>query len=51
MILLSSIIEKFEKKFFNKYKTAALPSNIKALLAMKECRKKAGPYVAFQMHQ
>ena len=33
MILLSSIVEKFEEKFFNKYKTAVLPSHKKALWA------------------
>ena len=45
MILLSSIIEKFEEKFFNKYKTAVLPSHKKALLAMKQCRKESGPHM------
>ena len=45
MILLSSIIEKFEKKFYEKYKTAVLPSNKKALPAMKQCRKEHGPHM------
>ena len=45
MILLSSIIEKFEEKFFNKYKTAVLPSHKKALWAMKQCRKESGPHM------
>ncbi|MEA3428042.1 MAG: transposase [Thermodesulfobacteriota bacterium] len=48
MILLSSIIEKFEKKFFNKYKTAVLPSHKKALRAMKQCRKESGPHMLAQ---
>jgi len=43
MILLSSIIEAFEKSFFKKYKTAILPSHKKALRAMKRCRKEYGP--------
>jgi hypothetical protein len=48
MILLSSIIEKFEEKFFNKYKTAVLPSHKKALRAMKQCRKESGPHMLAQ---
>jgi len=43
MILLSSIIEAFEKSFFMKYKTAILPSHKKALRAMERCRKEYGP--------
>jgi len=39
MILLSSIIEKFEDRFLDKYKTAILPSHRKALRDMKICRK------------
>jgi len=39
MILLSSIIEKFEDRFLDKYKTAILPSHGKALRDMKMCRK------------
>lgn len=45
MILLSSIIEKFEKRFFNKYKTVILPGHKKALRAMKQCRKEHGPHM------
>lgn len=45
MILLSSIIEAFEKSFFKKYKTAILPSHKKALRAMKNCRKEYGPHM------
>jgi hypothetical protein len=45
MILLSSIIEAFEKSFFKKYKTAILPSHKKALRAMKRCRKEHGPHM------
>ena len=43
MILLSSIIETFEKSFFKKYKTATLPGHKKALRSMKRCRKEYGP--------
>ena len=45
MILLSSIIEEFEERFFDKYKTAVLPSHKKALLDMKQCRKESGPHM------
>jgi hypothetical protein len=45
MILLSSIIEEFEDRFFNKYKTVILPSYKKALWAMKQCRKESGPHM------
>lgn len=45
MILLSSIIEKFEKRFYDRYKTAVLPSHKKALWAMKQCRKEHGPHM------
>ncbi|MDY6857604.1 MAG: transposase zinc-binding domain-containing protein [Thermodesulfobacteriota bacterium] len=45
MILLSSIIEKFQEKFFNKYKTVILPSHKKALWGMKQCRKEHGPHM------
>ena len=38
MILLSSIIEKFEDRFLEKYKGRILPSHRKALWAMKGCR-------------
>lgn len=43
MILLSSIIEEFEDRFFSKYKNAVLPSHSKALWAMKRCRTKFSP--------
>ena len=46
MILLSSIINEFAKKFFCKYN--ALPSHKKALHAMKECRKHHSPYMIAQ---
>lgn len=42
MILLSSIINKFEGRFLNRYKAAILPSHRKALWAMKRCRKEYG---------
>jgi hypothetical protein len=45
MILLSSIIEKFEESFLDKYKPAILPSHKKALRAMKRCRKEHGPHM------
>jgi Putative transposase/Transposase zinc-binding domain len=45
MILLSSIIEKFEESFLDKYKPAILPSHKKALRAMKRCRKEYGPHM------
>lgn len=45
MILLSSIIEKFEESFLDKYKPAILPSHKKALQAMKRCRKEYGPHM------
>jgi len=45
MILLSSIINKFESRFFDRYKSAILPSHRKALWAMKRCRKKHGPHM------
>ncbi len=48
MILLSSVIEKFEDRFLDKYKTAILPSHIKALRAMKICRKEHGPHLLAQ---
>ena len=45
MILLSSIINKFEGRFFDRYRAAILPSHRKALWAMKRCRKKHGPHM------
>ncbi len=43
MILLSSIIEKFETRFPDKYKKAILPSHEKALNVMKTCRSVFSP--------
>ena len=40
MILLSSIIKKFESRFFDKYKNSILPSHKKALWNMQRCRTK-----------
>jgi hypothetical protein len=45
MILLSSIINKFEGRFFHRYKAAILPSYRKALWVMKRCRKEHGPHM------
>ena len=45
MILLSSIINKFEGRFFDRYKAAILPSYRKALWVMKRCRKEHGPHM------
>jgi len=41
MILLSSLIEEFESRVFEKYKSRILPSHRKALWAMKGCRKES----------
>jgi hypothetical protein len=46
MILLSSIINEFSGKFFDKY--GGLPSHKKALYAMKDCRKYHSPYMIAQ---
>ncbi len=48
MILLSSIINKFEGRFFDRYKAAILPSHRKAITAMKHCRKEYGPHMLAQ---
>lgn len=45
MILLSSIINKFEGRFFDRYKAAILPSHRKAIEAMKHCRKEHSPHM------
>ncbi len=45
MILLSSIINEFENRFLAKYKTNILPEHMKALQAMKLCRKEHGPHM------
>ena len=42
MILLSSIINTFEKNFHKKYQDVLLPSHRKALHAMKRCRSEQG---------
>jgi len=45
MILLASIINAFEDRFYNRYGAAILPSHKKAIGAMKRCRKENGPYM------
>ncbi len=45
MILLSSIINEFEGRFLDRYKTAILPSHKNALRAMQLCRKEYGPHM------
>jgi len=45
MILLSSIINKFEDSFSARYKNTVLPGHKKALQAMKQCRKEHGPHM------
>ncbi len=45
MILLSSMIKEFERRFFDQYKTAILPSHKKALWAMKQCRKETNHHM------
>jgi len=48
MILLSSIIKKFEGRFLARYKNILLPGHRKALQAMKRCRKEHGPHMLAQ---
>lgn len=48
MILLSSIIKTFEEQFLNQYQDSILPSHLKALSAMKECRTSASPMMLAQ---
>lgn len=48
MITLSSVIEKFEAKYLDRYKTTILPSHRNALRAMKICRKDHGPLMLAQ---
>ena len=43
MILLSSIIERFEAAFLAQYRDSILPSHLQALAAMKDCRTSASP--------
>jgi len=51
MILLSSIIETFEAEFLAQYQNAILPSQRKALAAMKDCRTSASPQMLAQCPQ
>ena len=48
MILLSSIIETFEAEFLEQYQDALLPSQRKALAAMKNCRTASSPQMLAQ---
>ena len=48
MILLSSIIEQFEADFLSQYQDQILPSHLKALGAMKDCRTSASPRMLVQ---
>jgi len=43
MILLSTLIETFEAEFLAQYQGAILPSHLKALGAMKNCRTSSSP--------
>jgi hypothetical protein len=43
MILLSSIIQRFETEFLAQYQDSLLPSHLKALAAMADCRTSASP--------
>ena len=48
MILLSSIIKTFEAEFMDQYHDAILPSQRKALAAMKGCRTSSSPLMLAQ---
>ena len=48
MILLSTIIKLFEAEFLAQYHHSLLPSHLKALAAMKECRTSASPAMLAQ---
>jgi hypothetical protein len=48
MILLSSIINEFKDRFFDRYKNYVLPSHKKALQAMVQCRQEHGPHMLAQ---
>ena len=48
MILLSSVINKFKNGFLDRYKKYVLPSHIKALHAMEQCRQEHGPHMLAQ---
>jgi len=45
MILLSTIINKFQDHFFARYNKNILPGHKKALYAMKRCRTEHGPHM------
>jgi len=48
MMLLSSIINEFKDRFFDRYKKYVLPSHKKALQAMAQCRQGHGPHMLAQ---
>jgi hypothetical protein len=48
MILLSSVINKLKDGFLDRYKKYVLPSHIKALHAMEQCRQEHGPHMLAQ---
>jgi hypothetical protein len=48
MILISSIIKTFEAEFMDQYHDSILPSQRKALAAMKDCRTSASPLMLAQ---
>lgn len=48
MILLSTIINKFEDKFLAKYNKSILPSHRQALQVMKNCRTQKSPHMLVQ---
>jgi hypothetical protein len=48
MILLSSIIQLFEAELLAQYQDRLLPSHLKALAAMKDCRTSASPSMLAQ---
>jgi hypothetical protein len=48
MILLSTIIRLFEAEFLAQYQDSLLPSHLKALAAMKDCRTSASPAMLAQ---
>lgn len=48
MILLSAIIRQFEAELLARYQDSLLPSHLKALAAMKDCRTSASPSMLAQ---
>ncbi len=48
MILLSTIINQFKDRFFDRYGNNLLPSHKKALTAMAQCRQEHGPHMLAQ---